>query len=321
MALSLLFDEPTSNLQARWSARQYRNRSADEADGYIVLGDVYRDASDFADARNQYANAIEVDPKNLTAHAKRGHANTFLGDYSAANKDFAKAAKLSTTIGGKANLQLFGSFSSLYSGDVDAGLAANATVIDGLLKSDVVDAEKTFPIMNAYWQRGQIALRHGKYDVAQAAFDERGKWIEKAIVQLDSPGFENNMRAGIAAWNGFVAARTGDVKTAKKLAEQNKALRANGNNPRRYELYHQLMGAIEYESGNFESAAQHLSHADVDWILVKYETAMAHEKAGNSAEAMKLYQEVADWNFNGVFTPLYKNDAAKKVGSASTSGM
>jgi tetratricopeptide (TPR) repeat protein len=321
LALSLMFDEPTSNGRARWRANQYIDRSPDEADGYIVLGDVYRDANNLEEARNKYAQAIEVDSKNITGYSKRGHANTFLGDASAAEKDFAKAAELSKSFAGKANMQLFGSFSSLYSGDLDAGLAANAKMIEGLLKSDAADAEKTFPIMNAYWQRGQIALRHGKYDVAQAAFDERAKWAEKAVVQVGSPGFENGMKAGIAAWNGFVAARKGDLKTAKKLAEQNKTMLANDSNPRRYELYHQLIGAIEYESGNYESAAQHLSHADVDWILVKYETAMAHEKAGNSAEAMKLYQEVADWNFNSIFTALYKNDAKKKVGSASASTM
>jgi len=319
LSSSFLFDEPKNTGLARRYAQNYLNRAADEPDAYILLGDVFRAQDDFERARDTYVQATELDSKHSVAHSKIGHANTFLGDYNAARGNFTAAAEANRTIGGKANMHNFGVFTYLYTGDIEGGLAANEEVIQNMVASSATEDEKTFPIMTAYWQRAMMAMHHGQNDVAEAALNSRAEWVEKAKTQINNPSWSNGINADIVVWNGMLAARRGDLKKARQLAAENMELLKDETNPRRYENYHQLLAAIESADGNHSAAVEHLAHANVDWILIKYEAAEANAKAGNIDKARELYEEVASWNFNGIMPALCRNDAAKKLTEAPMS--
>ena len=73
------------------------------------------------------------------------------------------------------------------------------------------------------------------------------------------------------------------------------------------------MGLIDLADGNTEGAVAHLEHANDQNVLVKYELAEAYEAAGNDEMAMKLYDEVAHFNFNGIGTAICRGMAKEKV--------
>ncbi len=315
MAMSYVFNEPKDLKKAEKYARKYVELVADEADAYIVLGDVIRAQGDFGGARDAYASAVEVDPANEIAHSKRGHANTYLGDYEAARADFSAAAEAASTLGGKVGQQQFGAYTYLYADNVDAAMQAMSRILDGIESQNASEEDITFPAMNTHAQIALIAMHNNRFDEANAHLTKRGEYLEKAIGQVQEPDWATNMRANLTLTRGLLAAYKGDTNTARKLADENKAMRADQTNPRRYEGYHRLMGVIEMKDGNHAAAVEHLLAANDQNPMVKYEKAMAQEMAGDMAAAKKLYKEVADYNFNSVNTALCRNMAKKKVAS------
>ena len=164
-----------------------------------------------------------------------------------------------------------------------------------------------------------IAMHYDQLDVAGKALNDRSEWVNKGIAQVNKPGFENNVKADVAFWNGMLAARRGDLKQARQLAMQNKAIVESGTNPRRYEPNHHLLAAIESANGDHDAAIEHLVQANVDGVWIKYETAVANENAGHEERAQELYKEIANWNFNSLATALFRSDAARTINAPNMS--
>ena len=91
----------------------------------------------------------------------------------------------------------------------------------------------------------------------------------------------------------------------------------NDQNPRRLETYHSLLGLVELRKKNFPQAISHYRQADLTDVYQKYHLALALEGAGQSAEARKLFQDVASWNFNSVGFALIRRDAARRSTAAN----
>jgi tetratricopeptide (TPR) repeat protein len=72
---------------------------------------------------------------------------------------------------------------------------------------------------------------------------------------------------------------------------------------------------VSLERENYDEAVGHFEQADEDDIYVNYYHARALEGAGQSAEAKRLYEKVADWNFNSAELALVRKDAAAKARS------
>jgi tetratricopeptide (TPR) repeat protein len=87
-------------------------------------------------------------------------------------------------------------------------------------------------------------------------------------------------------------------------------------NPRKMEPVHELRGAIALEQGHYAEAAEHFRQGNHENdIYIKYLLAKSLEGAGQTDEAMKLYQQVANYNFNDVYFALTRKEAMMKVGS------
>jgi hypothetical protein len=52
---------------------------------------------------------------------------------------------------------------------------------------------------------------------------------------------------------------------------------------------------------------------DVASLFPRYQLGLAEQGAGNETEARRLFQEVADFNFNSVDFALVRADAAKRA--------
>ncbi|MBT8400112.1 MAG: tetratricopeptide repeat protein, partial [Rhodothermia bacterium] len=267
--------------------------------------------NDFQKASDAYAMAIEVDPDHATAYSKKGHADTYLGAFEAARADFAAAEKVAKTLGQRVGQKNFAVYTHLYAGDVAAAMEANAEVIEGLKGND--SDEATGPLRTTYRDRVLIAAHHGMFDEAMDAYREIVGYTESVTARVNQPGWTTNMKAQDKTMEAFVAVKKGDIDRAKALAEEVKKLRADRNDPRKYEGYHRLVGLIALAEGDAEGAVSHLEQANMQSPLVKYELAEAHEAAGNQEKARALYQEVANYNFNSIGTAICRGMAKDKI--------
>lgn len=316
MANSYIFNEPKDYAKAEHYARQMVAATPDESMSYVMLGDALRAQSRLEDARDAYGDAATVNPRHFVAHSKRGHANTFLGQFESARADFAAAAETSASFAGRVGSHNFGVFTHLYAGNVEAGLKANQEVIQSIADSALPAEETTFPMWNTLWQRGQIAMHNDMFDVAAAAFAERETWTERAINQVDQPDWATTQRAFDVLMAGMLAAHRGDLDAARSAADQHHQMLAEQKNDRRYEGYHQLMGIIELKDGNAGDAVAHLAKANDQNPMVMLQRAQAHEAAGNQDQAMVLYRDVVHYNFNSVNTALARSAASKRLETA-----
>ncbi|MFN2399219.1 MAG: hypothetical protein ABR543_11350 [Gemmatimonadaceae bacterium] len=74
-----------------------------------------------------------------------------------------------------------------------------------------------------------------------------------------------------------------------------------------------MRGLIDLRQKNFQPAVEHYKQANEASEYVKYYLALALHGAGKTEEAKKLFQEVANYNFNSVEFALIRKDAQKRA--------
>src|SRR5438445_200554 len=114
----------------------------------------------------------------------------------------------------------------------------------------------------------------------------------------------------------YPAARA-DYDSAQTLADRISRLHEPDANPRKLEPMHQLKGFIALYQGKYQEAAGHLRQGNPFDPYVKYQLAVATEGAGDATQAKKLFQEVADYNFNAIGFALVRKEARQKAGRSA----
>jgi tetratricopeptide (TPR) repeat protein len=307
--------EPRDLTRAKQHMEQAIAANPAEAKGYEFLGDVNRAMNQLEEARAAYTRATEKDPKLAVAVLKKGHINSFLGNYAEARSAY-DAAIADGKEADKVTYGVYRSYASVHAGQPKAAieeLTAVARSADAAVPSKQINGAKAFALVSAV----QIALHNDLLDDA-----ERVLALYTPVVRADAQAVNdaNNTRlteAAILSWESQLAARRGDFTTALAKANEHKRLVENDQNPRRLETYHSLLGQIELRKKNFAQAVPHFRQADLTDVYEKYNLALALEGAGQSAEARKLFQDVASWNFNSVGFALTRRDAMKRATAAN----
>src|SRR2546422_8216747 len=155
----------------------------------------------------------------------------------------------------------------------------------------------------------------------RAAVDQPWKQSEPLLMQqaeeAGNPAFTRGQQAQIAYLEGWWAARRGDYTAAQKQADRISQLLEPDANPRKLEPMHQLKGFIALYQGKYQEAAGPLRQGNPFDPYVKYQLAVATEGAGDATQAKKLFQEVADYNFNAVGFALVRKEAQQKAGRSA----
>src|SRR5947207_2921471 len=245
---------------------------------------------------------------------KAGHANTLLGDYAAARADDDSAMALGRA-NEKAAYAPFRAYVSVYAGDPAAAIAELNRLVASVDGMGVPDpkANKVAALTNVV-----VIATHTKN---RAAVEQALKQLEPLLMQqadeAGNPAFTRGQQAQIAYLEGWWAARRGDYRAAQTQADRISQLLEPDANPRKLEPMHQLKGFIALYQGKYQEAAGHLRQGNPFDPYVKYQLAVATEGAGDATQAKKLFQEVADYNFNAIGFALVRKQAQQKVGKSA----
>jgi len=312
LGFSYLFDEPKEFSLAEKHMQKFVELRQDEASVHIGLGDVYRAQQKLEKARDAYSKATEVDPESYVGFSKKGHANTYLGNYDEARADFKQAQEVAKD-NSKATWANFGTFTYLYAGDVESALAANQKVIDEIDDMGIPEDQLIFPKIGTHFNRAMMAMYNGKFDIAAEALKQRAMYMMQQAEGIASVDFTRGQKADIELWDGILAARRGDYQTAIMKADENAKLLEPDNDPRKLEDHHRLKGLIALLQKKDKEAIEHYQEADLNDVQVKHELALAHEGLGNVEQANKLFKEVAEYNFNWVGYAVIRNESIEKT--------
>ena len=311
---SYLFNEPTDFSKAE----QYYRKAIALSPGvdmyYWSLGDVYRGSNKLQEARRYYQLALKLDPADLTSPIKLGHVNSFLGNFDEARADYDHGIAAA----GPANagfLAPFKAYTHVYAGDASSAVKALeklATDIDGFGAEPAQRLNaKVFALTNA----AQVAMWRGLHEDAQRILARRAELMRENARVVGTPAFTNIQETQIVFFDGQLAAWRGDLKGAKQQAKKVAELVSGENNARKMEPYHELLGMVALRQKNWKQAVSEFRQSDLTQLHNKFQLAQALEATSATAEAQKLYKEVALNNFNTIDFALLRSEALKKTTS------
>jgi len=302
---SYLFSEPKDFGLAESNFTKAVELGPEFAFNHINLGDAYRAQNDLEKASASYTKAIKLEPQNFVAYTKRGHANSFLGNYDNARKDF-QASREFNEYGNQAFT--FEAFTYLYEGDVDKSLAWLEEQAIGLDSSDLTPQRIASGKLSCANSCAWIALHHGKIDHLDRLKEMRNMMNLEINKDMETPEATRNAKANNAYWDGLTAVAKGDFVTAMGKADENKSLMEESTNPNKLFSYNFLMGYINFHLGDFESAEQNFREGNRNWVYNNYFLGKTLKAAGKEEEGDALLQKVAINNFNGVHFALIRNE-------------
>ena len=305
---SYLFREPRDLARAEQAMLDSLELRPDEAKLYVNLGDVYRAMQQLEKAAEMYARAAALEPGYTVAHIKKGHVQSFLGNFEQALDDF-DAGLANATEQDRITFANFRAFTHLHAGDPRASLDELASLVAAADASDIPEDQVAGAKIFTLRHQLIIALHHGYLEEAEGILAQLTAAVRDNVEHVGAPELARQQEADLLRWQSHLAARQGDAETALARAEEHRQLLENDNNPRRFEAYHGLLGLIELLRGNHTEAVEHFRKSDLGEIYVKYHLALAVAGAGDTEEAKRLFKEVAEWNFNSVGFALVRQDA------------
>ena len=305
-----IFGEPHDFTKALAYMQEAEALAPDESNAHLLVGDAYRAQRNLAKARDEYQRGHELDPKSAVLLVKAGHANTFLGDYTAARADYDSAMAV-----GRANERAayapFRAYVSVYAGDPAGAIAELNQLVANVDGMGVPDprANKVAALTNVV-----LIATHTKNRAAEQALKQLEPLLMQQAEEAGNPAFTRGQQAQIAYLEGWWAARTGDYAAAQKQADRINQLLAPDANPRKLEPMHQLEGFVALYQGKYQDAVAHFGKGNLLDPYVKYHLAVATEGAGDAAQAKQMFRDLADYNFNTLGFALIRKDAQQKAG-------
>ncbi len=316
LGFQYLFAEPKDFAKAEANMRRFIELRPEEGKGYEYLGDVMRAQGKLKRAAAAYSRAVDMDSTNAVAALKKGHINSFLGDYDRARSAY-DAALAVAEIDVRPDYANYRAFTRIHEGDIDGALAELAGIVAGLDTLPIPDDRKRSIEIFTLNNSAIVALHYGRLGAAERILARLAELEREVGEAVGSPQLQRMSEAHIALWEGKLAARRCDFEQARARAADYRRLVEQDNNPRKLEAYHELLGLIALEQEAFADAVEHYRQADLTSMYVKYHLGLAEEGAGNEAGATEIFREVSEWNFNSVGYALVRQETTAKVRAAA----
>ena len=288
-------------------ARQY----PEERMVQMMLGQVSMAKGNLDQARTHFEQARKLDGSTPRVYAFLGNIHLIKGDYGKAREYFKTSLNKKapgTAPGGPA----YGlAFSHLYEGDLATALKT--------LEAYQVDYANTagardFPPVFVWNSIGRLLLENGRAADSIKAYESGYATVSGSNL----PEQEKKVWLGrLHHGKGRALAKMGKHEEAWKEAELIKKMIDEGGEQGQQFMpaYHYIAGYLKLERGDYAKAVEHLKQSDLTDPFHKLLLARAYEKAGDEANAQKLYKEIVTFPFNSMERALAYPEAKKKVKS------
>lgn len=305
LANSYLFDNPIDLQKAETNALKLVELYPISSGMHIILGDCYRAQDDLAKARAAYYKAVEMDTDNPISYYKLGHANSYLGNFEEARKNYAAAGEHDVR---KAGSILYAAYTWLYSGDP---AMATKFIMDHVASEPDMNASEKNACLNTI---AEIATHSNDAATLKKAVDMINPLNEQINRDLGNTAeIRIYGSADSLHWQAMLAMVGGNHSAAMTHLEAMKKTLEPIDDKRKLEGYEHDMGLLEMRKGNYSAAVSHFEKANPNDMYNRYCLAKANEAAGNKDKATALYREVAAYNFNDVGNALMRNEVKKKL--------
>lgn len=281
---------------------------------HIDLGDCYRAQNDLPKALASYVKAAELDPTDEVAFSKAGHANSFMGNFEAARKNFQNSRAVSEFGTGSYN---FEAYTYIYEGDHKKALAFLMDAAKNVDTMNIPESNKTGAKMNCTFNCAMIAMHHGDTKHLKEVVELMKPLSTQIGEDVGTKASRMNQAVNRHYWDAMASVSAKDYKGALAKAEMIKTTLEPSNDPNKLRPYHRVLAMVNYKQKKYEKALEHMNHLNKDNVYDKYWMAKAHKQLGNEEKAMELFKEIAIDNFNSVGYALVRNEVNEIVASGN----
>jgi tetratricopeptide (TPR) repeat protein len=278
---------------------------------HMILGQTLFGLGRHDEARAAFEQAIRIDDRTPRAYQLLGNYHVMKGDYRKAREMYTTArAKVPKGIAPGA-LAYGVTFTHLYEGNVDEALKTLDAYIPEFKSATVRFGE--LPEVFIWNSIARINLENGRPAEAMKAYEKAYESVPASKLSEE----EKKIWLGrLHHGRGRTLARMGKHAEAWKEAETIRTMIAEGGERgKQFEsAYHYIAGYLKLEAGETAAAIEHLKQSDVeDDPFHKLLLARAYEKAGNKAEAKKLYTEIVNFPQSNMERALAYPEAKKRL--------
>jgi len=315
LGFSFMNNEPKNFARAEEHFMHASSLEPEEDSILVNIGDAHRAMRKLEAARDDYTAALKLDPGNAVAAIKRGHVNSFLGNFDEARSDYDNGIANSEE-GNQTTLAVYRAFVNVHAGDAAAAVAELWGELDKIenlvMPSDQKLATRIFVLTNI----ADICFHEDVTDEAQNAVYELATAFGESGVNSGDANFARLQKAAATFWRGKLEAHQGNYEQAAARAEEFAALVADDDNPRKMERYHELQALIAWKQGDHGAAIEHYRQANLSTspnlgdVKNSYRLAVSLRETGGTDEATELMDTIANWNFNSAWFAMLRNEAA-----------
>jgi tetratricopeptide (TPR) repeat protein len=275
----------------------------------MLLGQVYTTMGKLDDARSAFERAAQL-------NASTPRVYTFLGNIALLKGDYGKAREMFKTSLAKkvANTAPFGpnygmAYLYVYEGNIKEAIKTLEAYADEYIKTG---QEKVFPSVFIWNSIARLHLEYGDPSEALKYYEKGYQTVPNSTIDdLQKKIWLGRLHHG----KGRALARLGRADEAWKEAELIKQMIEEGGEDGKqfWPSYHYIAGYLKLEAGDTEAALEHLKQQDLTDPFHMLLLARAYDKAGNTAEAQKLYKQITDYSQVTLERALAYPEARKKL--------
>jgi tetratricopeptide (TPR) repeat protein len=277
----------------------------------VILGQIYQGDSQAEKARAAFHRADEIGPPSPRVRAFLANEDLVHGDYEKARQTFFEVEKALPKGSAPFAVRYGLAFSYLYEGQVDPAISALNTYLAEYKDSG---AAQGFPEVFIWNSIARINLENGRLDAAMKAYEKGYESVPGSSLPEDQKqvwlGRLQHGRCRVLAKMGKHEAAWTEALKVKKMIDE-------GGEPARQYLpaWHYLAGYLKLEAGDHAAAIAELKQIEKRDPFQELLLARAYEKAGDRAEARKVYRTVVDSRQNSIERALAYPEAKKKLAS------
>jgi tetratricopeptide (TPR) repeat protein len=344
-------DERAHNLLANYYSGQSLDQKAidelnkaaeispDYSPTYNTLGYAYKKVENYAEAEKAFQKYTELVPNDPNPYDSYAELLLKEGKYDASIENYQKALThnsgfVSSKVGIAAAYMYKGNYEEARKelqqfydsarNNLEKRTAlfnmAISYVDDGKLDLALKELEKEYVItekendygnmVDDFDAMGDVLYVNGKY---KEALEKYQQGLEASFKSSSSQALKDYVKLGFLYYEGAIAMKQNDFKTASEKADQYMNGAKAINNSEMIKGAHGLMGLIALEQKKADDCLAQLSQTDQQHPGILYFSAKAYELKGDKQKAKELCNKVINFNALPSFSTAFSRFRAKNM--------
>lgn len=287
--------------EAESSFKRYLELLPYNANAHDSYAEFLKTKGEFDEAEKHYRQALNINPNMTSSYKGLADIYLFKGNFALAKENYAIYASKNNNINDQFNGLLYEASIAVHENNIDKALE----IMD---KYQAKAEEKNLPVHKTYSEayKGYILSEAGRTEEGIQHYRNAKSIIEKTDLPEQ---IKRNLVTRANIWEFYALVSDKDKDAADKAQKKCEKMLTDSDNTINWNMYHNAMGLMELNNGNYSEARKHFNKSSVDSPQKLYYTGLSWEKEGDLKKARKYYEKVSNYYNNSIELSGIRNKA------------